>query len=129
MNQTATSKRKKRKGATAVEMALVLPIVFAFFFGLWEWSRVEMVRHVSETACFEAARVAILPGKTIADAQQAANVVFDRYFVSGPTITCAIGQGNLTATVDIAVPLDQNTWIMALYYQNKHIHTSLSLTQ
>ncbi len=110
-------------------MALVLPIVFTFFFGLWEWSRVEMVRHVSETACFEAARVAILPGKSSADAQQAANVILDRYFVTGATINCTIAQDNENATVDIAVPLEQNTWIMALYYQNKHVNTSLSLTQ
>ena len=113
-----------RKGAVAVEFAFVLPVIFLFFFGLWEWSRVEMIRQVSETAVFEAARMGTLPGATDADAENQALDILDVYLISGANVDATVNSTESTVTLE--VPLDQNTWISSQLYSGKAIQTELT---
>ena len=73
--------QKNRTGATAVEFAIVTPILFLFVLGLIEWGRFEMVRQVTSSAAFNAAREGTLLGSSVADAERVANDIFDLYFV------------------------------------------------
>src|SRR5947208_11397643 len=61
-----------RHGATAVEFALVVPIIFLLFYGAFEYSRMSMVLHTVEMAAYEGARRAVVPGATADDAMNAA---------------------------------------------------------
>ena len=61
-------KSKQRRGVTAVEFALTVPILFAFLFATYEFGRANMMRHTAEAACYEGCRVAIVPGATAAEA-------------------------------------------------------------
>lgn len=58
---------RPRRGVTAVEMALTLPILFLLVFGAIEFSRAHMLQHTTEIAATEAARQAIVPGATADD--------------------------------------------------------------
>jgi Flp pilus assembly protein TadG len=63
-----------RRGAVAVELALVLPLMVVLLAGIWEIGRMVDAHQVLRNACREAGRQAGTGRKTIADVQQ---VVFD----------------------------------------------------
>ncbi len=49
---------KPRKGATAVEMALIAPVFFMMLMGVTETSLIMLVQHLLESATFNASRLA-----------------------------------------------------------------------
>ena len=59
---------KRRRGATAVEFAIVAPILFLVVFGLVEFSRYMMLRQIAITSTREGSRKATL-GTTTSDTQ------------------------------------------------------------
>ena len=59
-----TSPPSRRHGALTVEFALVVPLLFFFFFAQFEFSRANMIRNVIKTACYEGARAGVVPGAT-----------------------------------------------------------------
>ena len=67
--------RRNRAGATAVEFALTLPILLIFLFGTFELGRGNMMINTTEAAAYEAARVSIVPGSTVEEAEQAARAI------------------------------------------------------
>lgn len=73
----AIKKKSKRRGATAVEFAMVLPILFLLLFGCYEFGRANMIRHTAQGAAYEAARVAIVPGASSKEVRKTA-----AYFLS-----------------------------------------------
>ena len=72
METKMSSKQKKRaprrQGAAVIEMALTLPVLFLLLFACYEFGRANMIRHTAQGAAYEAARVAIVPGATRAEA-------------------------------------------------------------
>lgn len=58
------SYRKKRRGAAAVEFAIVAPVFFLLVFGMVEFGRMVMVQQVITNAAREGARRAVLDGAT-----------------------------------------------------------------
>ena len=52
----------RRRGAAAVEVALIAPLMLLFTFGMIEISRMMMVKNAATQASREGARVAVLPG-------------------------------------------------------------------
>lgn len=67
--------RRSRLGATAVEFSLTLPILLIFLFATFELGRGNMMLNTTEAAAYEAARVAIIPGSTVAEVETAARQV------------------------------------------------------
>lgn len=64
--------RKRRRGASIVEAALVISIALLFMFGIFEYCRFIFLLQVSENAAREGARFAIArtaDGTTLADVQ------------------------------------------------------------
>ena len=59
---SATRRQRLRRGATAVEFAIVLPILLTFVWAAFEFTRWAMIRHVADNAAYEAARCVIVPG-------------------------------------------------------------------
>ncbi len=55
-----------RRGTTAVETALVLPVFLLFVFGLMELGRAVFVQHVINSACRQAARIGSTTGNSTA---------------------------------------------------------------
>ena len=58
-----------RTGAAAVEFSLVATVLFFFVIGSVEFSRISILRQAMDNASYEAARIVIVPGATVAEAQ------------------------------------------------------------
>jgi Flp pilus assembly protein TadG len=89
VDKLCRSFRKKRRGAAAVEFAVVAPIFLLLVFGMIEYGRMVMVQQVLTNASREGARRAVLDGSTN---QQVVDVV-DQYLTSG-----SIDGANITVT-------------------------------
>ncbi len=79
--------KRARRGATLVEFALVVPILFLLFFAAVEFARVAMIRHTVDNAVYEAARVAIIPGATQDEAIREARKLLNAVGIQAPSIT------------------------------------------
>ena len=64
LDKPCQSYRKKRRGAAAVEFAVVAPIFLLLVFGMIEYGRMVMVQQVLTNASREGARCAVLDGAT-----------------------------------------------------------------
>ncbi len=60
--------RGSRRGAAAVEFAITAPIFFLFLLAAFEFGWLNVIRHTADSAAYEAARTAMVPGATAADA-------------------------------------------------------------
>ncbi len=113
-----------------VEFALVVPIVFILFFAAVEFSRVAMIRHSMDSAVYEAARSAIIPGGTSTGAQDEARRILAIIGVSRPTIVVSpsrIDRDTPQVTVRITVPLDANSYGPQQYFAGSSITRELTL--
>lgn len=70
----------RRRGATVVEMAVVLPVFGIFLAGLMEVGHAYMVMQVMNSAAKQAARVGAVEGKTSQNVQDKAESIFSAAF-------------------------------------------------
>jgi Flp pilus assembly protein TadG len=115
--------RKQRRGAAAVEFAVVAPVFFLLVFGMIEYGRMVMVQQIIVNAAREGCRSAVLDGSTTSG-------------VKSTTIT-AMASGNITittsnvtvspdppsnaefgdpVTVTVTVPFNQVSWLPSPMY-------------
>ncbi len=62
--------KARRSGATAVEFAITVPLMFLLFFGCLDFVRYNLLRNVITHSAYEGARSAIVPGNTTADVKE-----------------------------------------------------------
>jgi len=65
--QTKRSSRRRRRGTTAAETAIVLPVFVLFLFGIFEYSRAVWIHNMLKGACNTAAREGIVEGVSTND--------------------------------------------------------------
>lgn len=107
-----------RTGATTVELALVLPVLFLVVFGAFEFSRLNMLKHLASVAAYEGAREGIIIGATAADVQAQVNGVLAAGGIIDATITTTPATLTTTTTevqVDVWIPVDGNFWVLPSY--------------
>ena len=119
-----------RRGALTVEFALTLPLVFMLLFGAIEFLYVNMVRCSAESAAYEGARRAVVPGATAQNAKDAAQAILDAVGTRNERIT--VSPGSITATteavtVTIEIPLDSNSLISPRYMRGKTLRKACTL--
>jgi len=117
-------KRNPRRGAVAVEMAITLPILFLFVFTSIEFARMNVIRHTVDNAAYEAARRAIVPGATAADADSVARSILSTVGTKGITVTvtpAVIRLDSPEVRVDISVACDQNGFITPVFFKGKQL--------
>jgi len=108
-------KRRLRRGATVVEFAIVAPVFFLLLLFSFEFSRLNVIRHTADNAAYEAARVAMVPGATAAEAVTEANRILNIAGARGATVTvdpAVLGPDINEVTVAIGVPMAQNGLII-----------------
>ncbi|WP_430454590.1 TadE/TadG family type IV pilus assembly protein [Rhodopirellula europaea] len=125
-----TAKPDARQGAVAVEFAIVVPLLFLFFFAGFEFMRVAMVRHTVDNAVYEGARVGIIPGGTNAEIQAEATRILGTIGIDD--FTLEVEPANITdatqdITVRVTVPLDRNTYVPADYFLGKELQRELTM--
>ena len=89
-----------------------------------------MIRHTADNAAYEAARHAMVPGATTAEAIAKADSIMRIVGTRGAQITVSPGiitpeVDQITVTVD--VPLDQNGWITPNFTSSRAIHAFSTL--
>lgn len=103
-----------RQGAVLVEFALVLPIMLFLFSASLEIVRVLMLQQTTDTAAYEAARVAMIPGATSLEAVAEANELLRIADLSETTVTIhprIISEETAFVTVEVTAPVASNSWI------------------
>lgn len=61
--------RRSRRGTSAVEVALILPVFLVFLFGILEYSHARMIGNMLKTACRSGARLGSTQGVTTQQVQ------------------------------------------------------------
>lgn len=108
--------RINRRGAAAVEFALVAPLFFLLIFGMIEFGRMIMVQQVITNASREGARAAVLDGSTHSEVQQTIDDYLSSASISGATVQIVpyepstAGYGE-PVTVTVQVPFSQVSWL------------------
>lgn len=120
----------QRTGATAVEFAIVAPVFFLILFAMFEFSRVNVLRHTADNAAYEASRVAIIPGATAADVIAEANRVLGIVGARNVNITVnppVIDESVDRVTVSVDVPMNRNSLVMSKFMTNATLHSESTL--
>ena len=112
---------RRRDGVHTVEMAMVLPAFFLFFFGLIEISRGFMVSSLLVNASRIGCRTATLPGKTNDDVATKVDTILAAQGIANYTTTIKVNGTATTSvdtaatgdtvTVEVQVPSDKVSWI------------------
>ena len=116
-----SSRRTQRRGAAAVEFALVAPFFLLLIFGILEVGRLVMVQQVLTTASREGSRVASLDGSAVADVQTAVDSYLASAAISGasveatPTLLSTTQPGD-PVTVTVSVPFADVSWIPSPWF-------------
>jgi Flp pilus assembly protein TadG len=110
--------RRGRRGAAAVEFAVVAPVYFLFVFGMIEYGRMVMVQQILTNAAREGARVGILDNSTMSGVTAAANQYLTPANINGATITASPNPPSSAAagtpvTVTVAVAFNRVSWLPA----------------
>lgn len=115
--------RRRRRGTSAVEFAVVGPIFLLMIMGVFEWGRCFMVQGLLGEAAREGCRKAVVEGTTTQQIKDAATTYLSNIGVSGDTASVIINDnvGNVTEaqnvpafteiTVKVSVPFDTVTWL------------------
>jgi Flp pilus assembly protein TadG len=114
-------KPDRSRGASAVEMAIVAPLIVALILGQIETSRFGMVAQVLTTAAREGCRVAVVPGHTQSDVQNQVNAVLSGSGISLGTVTPTPSTWQTDPmgtpiTVSLSVPYSQVSWLGAPFF-------------
>jgi len=124
------SRQSRRHGALTVEFALVVPLLFLFFFAQLEFSRANMIRNVIKTACYEGARAGVVPGATADQVREAAQNILDVAGVSTSEIVVTpsvVTTETTVVKVSIDVPLNENSWIVPKFFEGQTFSDSVTL--
>jgi Flp pilus assembly protein TadG len=130
--KTAKSLRMKRRGAAAVEFAIVLPVFVILVFGMIEYGRMVMVQQVITNASREGARTAVLDGATTTSVQAAVTSYLTDAKISGGTANvnpspASAGSGD-PITVTVNIPFSAVSWLPSpMYLGGKTLSASTTM--
>jgi Flp pilus assembly protein TadG len=116
----------RRTGAAAVEFAIVAPIFFMLVLATLEFGRLNIIRHTADQAAYEAARFAMVPGATAAEARSKAESMLKIVGARDSKIT-VVGPTDDKVTVTVDVPLNKNGWVAPKFTKNKTIRATSTL--
>jgi Flp pilus assembly protein TadG len=121
---------RSQRGATAVEFAIVAPIFFLFLLASFEFGWMNVLRHTADNAAYEAARAAMVPGATAADAVSKANSILSIVKARKAQVTVTptvITDTTDHVTVTIDVPMSSNALAIPRFTGTKTIHCTATL--
>jgi Flp pilus assembly protein TadG len=106
--------KRRTRGATLLEFAVVAPLIFLFFFAAFEYSRFHSIRQTAHLAAFEGARRGIVPGATANDVQKQVDTILNTVGVQQAVVTikpATLKNAAPSITVRIKVPIRENSWV------------------
>ncbi len=115
----------KRWGAAVVEFALVANVMILIVFVCIEFTRLNMMRNLIQDAAYFAARTAMVPGGTTADAEAEANRVLAILNTQNAQIVVNDGQPLTDETrnvrVRVTVPISDNALFLPMFTGDKDL--------
>ena len=129
-NRAVVVKSANRSGAAAVEFALCLPVLFAFVFGILEFSRVTQLQQSVRLAAFEGARAGISLNASTTDVQTAVNKIMTATGITNYTTTITpnpLTYSSTTVTVNVSLDPTQNAWIKWYVKSNNTVDATIVL--
>lgn len=124
--------RCESQGAATVEFAIVAPLAIVFCFAAIEFGRVNMIRNTIENAAYEAAREGIVPGAEAQECRRAARNILLAVGVNQAKIAVeprVILPATAKVTVTVSVQLEKNGFIGPVFFKNKVITKSCTLSR
>ncbi len=119
--QVCRLQRAARRGASAVEFAIVAPIFFMVVLGIIEFGRMAMVQQMLTNAAREGCRIAVLDGATTASVRTKVNQYLTSGRITGATITVtpnppSTATFNQSVTVAVSIPFNRVSWLRAPFF-------------
>lgn len=110
-----------RRGAAAVEFALVAPLLFMLFLGFIDVGRAIMVKNLLTSAARDGARQATLDGSTVAGVQGQVTDFLAGAAIAGVTVSVSpspldMAQIGDPVTVTVCVPFSSVSWLPSSFY-------------
>jgi Flp pilus assembly protein TadG len=121
-----------RRGATTVELAFCLPVLFSVVLGLMEFSRVTQLQQTARLAAFEGARAGIALDADTSDVQDAVNGVFSAVSISNFTTTvtpATLNYSSPTVSVSVSVSPTANAWLTMFVSSSSNITANVTLVR
>lgn len=124
VRRRARSKSVLRLGASAVEFAIVANILIIMILTCMEFARMNMVRNLAQDAAYFAARHAIVPGATAAEAENEAHNVMQTMLSNGYSVQVSeLGEDSDEITVTVAVDLTEVALFAPYFLPDTEIET------
>lgn len=129
-------RRTTRRGATAVEFAVVAPLFFLMVLGAVEFGRGLMCAHLLTNAARQGCRQGVIDGKTNSDVSNAVaaalsdvgiNAASTAVQVQGSTGDVAAAQSGDKITVVVTVPMKSVSWLPVDVYLSGNLTGQWSL--
>ena len=108
-------RRSERRAAVVVEFAIVASVFFVILGASFEFVRINVIRHTADNAAYEAARHAMVPGATAAEAITPHNTILNVVGTHGAVVTITppvLDPDVVNVNVRIDIPLSSNGWIV-----------------
>lgn len=122
---------RRRRGAAAVEFAVVCPVLFLVMLGMIEVGRAVTVQNLLSHVARDAARAASLDGSTAASVQAQATERLNAMSMDGVTVTVSPDPLSSAAagdpvTVNLQVPFDSVSWLPSdRYFQGVTLQSTV----
>jgi Flp pilus assembly protein TadG len=123
-------KRKLRFGGTTAEFALTLPLFILFLMASFEFGWMNVLRHTADHAAYEAARYAMVPGGTAAEAKARATSILNIIGARGAVVTvtpATLSSATEEVTVSIDIPMKSNGIVVPKFSKSKTMHSEATM--
>jgi Flp pilus assembly protein TadG len=113
-----------------VEFAVVAPLILAFFFAAFEYSRISTLRQTAHQAAFEGARVGIVPGATTEQVQAQVARILATVGIQQATVTvnpAVLSNSAPSVTVRVALPIEENSWVPLRFVGDASLNATCTL--
>lgn len=121
---------RNRRAAAIVEFAIVLPIVLLCFASMIEISRILLLQNSADTAAYEGARCAMVPGANTTEAIESAKRLLQAAGLKKCEITVApdlITEETELILVNVEVPVAPNAWITPFWFMPNSVVSQVAL--
>jgi hypothetical protein len=110
--------RKNRKGAAAVELAIISPVLLLLIAGSLEFGQAVMVKNLLEETARAGCRVATMEGATEADVLEVIDAAMEIADIAGYTVTIdpnppGAAEHLEPITVSVSIPFSGVSWLAA----------------
>jgi len=117
---------KQRSGATAVEFALVCPIILMLFLGAIELNSLNFVRNSAANAAYEAARTAMVSGGKVSEGRARGLQYLQQLGVHhGATVTGT--ETTADVSFEVKVPMNLNSYGLSRFTGGYVVTQSIKL--